>query len=132
VNWSERRVIRTEADLAVLLTRVGAACRHAQITDRESARALTVISELGRNILKYAGRGHIEVALHLAPPRRIDIEALDTGPGIADVQAALRDHFSTGGTLGLGLPGVKRLVDHLEILSTPGEGTVVKARRWLP
>ncbi len=132
MTGSERRVIRNEADLAVLLTSVGAACRRAQIPDRETARALTVISELGRNILKYAGRGHMAVDLHLAPPRRIDIEAMDTGPGIADIQAALQDHYSTGGTLGLGLPGVKRLVDHLEIRSSPGTGTIVKARRWLP
>jgi anti-sigma regulatory factor (Ser/Thr protein kinase) len=132
VIWSERRAVRSEADLVVILTTVGTACRQGRVGEREVARALTVISELGRNILKYAGRGHIAIELHLDPPRRLVIEATDSGPGIADIHAALRDHYSTGGTLGLGLPGVRRLVDHLEIQSTPGQGTTVRARRWLP
>jgi serine/threonine-protein kinase RsbT len=63
--------------------------------------------------------------------RGIEIEAVDRGPGIADIEAAMRDHFSSGGTLGLGLPGVKRMVDEFSLDSTPGEGTRVTAIKWI-
>jgi anti-sigma regulatory factor (Ser/Thr protein kinase) len=67
------------------------------------------------------------------PSRRrgIEIEAVDRGPGIANCEAAMRDHFSSGGTLGLGLPGVKRMMDEFSLESTPGEGTRVTARKWI-
>jgi serine/threonine-protein kinase RsbT len=60
------------------------------------------------------------------------VEALDHGPGIVDVAAALEDGYSTGNGLGLGLPGARRLMDELEIESEPGRGTRVILRKWLP
>ena len=92
----------------------------------------TVLSELGRNILKYGGgRGHLLVSwIEDEADSAVEIQAIDRGPGIGDVKAALRDHFSTGGTLGLGLPGAARIMDTLEIESQPGQGTVVTARKW--
>jgi serine/threonine-protein kinase RsbT len=60
----------------------------------------------------------------------IEVTARDRGPGIANVEQALADHFSTGGTLGLGLPGVRRLVDDFTIESQPGQGTEVTIRIW--
>ena len=63
--------------------------------------------------------------------RGIEIEAVDRGPGIADCEAAMQDHFSSGGTLGLGLPGVKRMMDEFSLESTLGEGTRVTARKWI-
>jgi serine/threonine-protein kinase RsbT len=91
----------------------------------------TAASELVRNILKYAGAGEL-IIRHLDAPTRqgIELVAADKGPGIADIPHALRDHTSTGGTLGLGLPGVKRMMDELTVQSAPGQGTTVTARMW--
>lgn len=93
----------------------------------------TAISELARNIVSYARSGEISVQIVQDATRRgICITAMDSGPGIADVQQALRDGFSTSGSLGLGLPGVRRLMDEFLISSAPGEGTVVIAKKWRP
>lgn len=93
----------------------------------------TTISELARNILSYAKKGDITLqTLRLARRKGILIVASDDGPGIADIRLALRDGFSTSGSLGLGLPGVRRLVDEFQITSSPGQGTIVKATKWHP
>jgi serine/threonine-protein kinase RsbT len=91
----------------------------------------TAVSELARNILKYAHAGEIWLQqVQGRKGRGIEIEALDQGPGIADPEDAMRDHFSSGGTLGLGLPGVRRMMDEFSLESTPGQGTRVKAVKW--
>lgn len=91
----------------------------------------TVVSELGTNILKYAGHGVVRVlCLELDGRHGVRVVAEDQGPGIGDLEAALKDGFSTGGTLGLGLPAVRRLTDTLNITSLPGGGTRVEAIRW--
>lgn len=91
----------------------------------------TAVSELARNIVKYAGRGCLTVSPLGGPgPIGIEIVALDEGPGIEDVTRAMADHFSTGGTLGMGLPGVRRLMDEFTIDSAPGQGTRITARKW--
>jgi serine/threonine-protein kinase RsbT len=92
---------------------------------------VTAISELARNILQYAGQG--EVLLRIAEEdgrRGIAIEARDQGPGIDDVERALQDGYSTSGSLGLGLPGARRLLDEFEVRSEPGKGTVVTGKKW--
>ncbi|MDQ2642240.1 MAG: anti-sigma regulatory factor [Myxococcota bacterium] len=92
----------------------------------------TAISELARNIVAYAGSGRIELSQVEEPGRRgIEIVALDTGPGIADVQLALKDGYSTGNSLGVGLPGARRLMDDFELQSKLGVGTTVTAKKWL-
>lgn len=91
----------------------------------------TAISELARNIVSYAKTG--EIALQVVRDSRrsgILITASDNGPGITDLRLALRDGFSTSGSLGLGLPGVRRLVDEFQISSSAGQGTVVKVTKW--
>ncbi len=91
----------------------------------------TAVSELARNILKYAHAGEIRLQqVQGRKGRGIEIEARDQGPGIADTEAAMQDHFSSSGTLGLGLPGVRRMMDEFELDSTPGEGTRVTAVKW--
>jgi serine/threonine-protein kinase RsbT len=91
----------------------------------------TAISELARNILAYARKGEITLRTVLASGRQgILIIASDDGPGIRDVNQALRDGFSTSGSLGLGLPGVRRLMDEFEINSRPGRGTKVAVKKW--
>ena len=98
----------------------------------DSRRLATVVSELGRNVLKYAGSGSI-VLEPLENANRVGfaVTAIDRGPGIEDVTKAMEDHFSSGGTLGLGLPGVKRIMDDLIVDSEPGRGTRVRAVKWL-
>jgi serine/threonine-protein kinase RsbT len=92
----------------------------------------TAVSELARNVVKYAGRGEA-----VFKPTRdgirtgLEITVQDRGPGMDDVEEALKDHYSTGGTLGLGLPGVRRLMDDFEVESVPGRGTRVVVRKWL-
>jgi serine/threonine-protein kinase RsbT len=127
-----RRKIRTETDAG----RVGLEATHysqaAGFDETRSRMIATAVSELVRNILKYAGSG--EIRLHQIKGkggRGIEIEAVDEGPGIADCAAAMRDHFSSGGTLGLGLPGVERMMDEFSLESILGEGTRVTARKWL-
>lgn len=86
---------------------------------------------MARNILLYAERGEIVVTLVDQEGRRgIVIVAADEGPGIPDVVRALQDGYSTSGRLGLGLPGVKRVMDEFAIVSQVGGGTVVTAKKW--
>lgn len=97
----------------------------------ELAMMATAVSELARNILVYAETGEIEISpLEQAHRRGIQVEARDEGPGIADVQLALSDGYSTANSLGLGLPGARRLMDEFEIESQLGVGTVVTLRKW--
>ncbi len=92
----------------------------------------TAISELARNIVAYAGSGRIELSQVEEPGRRgIEIVAVDTGPGIADVQLALKDGFPTGNSVGVGRPGARRLMDDFELQSKLGVGTTVTTKKWL-
>jgi serine/threonine-protein kinase RsbT len=93
----------------------------------------TAISELARNIVSYARNGQV-ILKDIQGSNRVGIAvtAIDDGPGIPDVGQALRDGFSTSGSLGLGLPGVKRLMDEFEIVSKPGQGTKVGVKKWRP
>jgi serine/threonine-protein kinase RsbT len=91
----------------------------------------TAISELARNIVAYARKGQITLKMVNGLNRQgISVIATDDGPGIPDIHQALRDGFSTSGSLGLGLPGVRRLVDEFEITSQPGRGTIVAVKKW--
>jgi serine/threonine-protein kinase RsbT len=93
----------------------------------------TGISELARNIVSYAGTGEIALApVQSASRQGIQVKASDHGPGIRDIQQALRDGFSTSGSLGLGLPGVRRLMDEFQIWSQLGKGTTVTVKKWKP
>jgi serine/threonine-protein kinase RsbT len=93
----------------------------------------TAISELARNIVTYAKSGEIRLSVINGSARQgIRVVAQDQGPGISDIKQALRDGFSTSGSLGLGLPGVKRLVDEFEIVSEKNRGTTVTAQKWKP
>lgn len=97
------------------------------------ARIEIVVRELALNIVRYAGSGEIHIREVTAERRRgLEVEAVDQGPGIADVELALQDGYSTGGKgLGSGLPAVRRLMDTFEIETAPGQGTRVRATRWL-
>ncbi|MGH9942730.1 MAG: anti-sigma regulatory factor [Pyrinomonadaceae bacterium] len=100
----------------------------------DQTRLATIASELARNVVKYAGRGRL-IAQPLGEAqgirRGLRLIFEDEGPGIPDLAAAMRDGFSTGGGLGKGLPGAKRLAHDFEIDSAPGYGTRVTIARWL-
>jgi serine/threonine-protein kinase RsbT len=81
--------------------------------------------------VSYARKGEIQLNTVQGSGRQgILIIASDDGPGIQDIRQAMRDGFSTSGSLGLGLPGVRRLMDEFEVASEPGQGTIVKVKKW--
>ncbi|EGW23325.1 anti-sigma regulatory factor [Methylobacter tundripaludum] len=90
----------------------------------------TAASELAANLFIHADGGMFEVSALTDRPG-LELVVTDHGPGIADIEKALQDGYSTAGGLGCGLPGVQRLMDEMDINSQPGQGTVVRARKWL-
>jgi serine/threonine-protein kinase RsbT len=127
-----RRMIQSEIDARHVVLESIAFSQEAGFGETPSRMIGTAVSELVRNILKYAGLGECRLRrIEGTGCKGIEIEVSDHGPGIADVDSAMNDHFSSGGTLGLGLPGVKRMMDEFSIESTPGQGTRVTARKWL-
>jgi serine/threonine-protein kinase RsbT len=93
----------------------------------------TAISEVARNITSYAGRGAVRVAVADREGRTaLVVRAEDDGPGIADIDRAMEEGYSTGRGLGLGLPGARRLMDRLVVESALGRGTVVEMWKWVP
>jgi serine/threonine-protein kinase RsbT len=89
------------------------------------------ISEIARNIVSYAQRGKLILSqLDESGRRGLQIVAEDQGPGIPDIELAMRDGYSTGKSLGVGLPGAKRVMDDFELRSVPGQGTTVTMRKW--
>jgi serine/threonine-protein kinase RsbT len=93
----------------------------------------TAISEVARNITSYAGRGEIRVAVQDREGRQaLVVLAEDDGPGIANIERAMEDGFSTGRGLGLGLPGARRLMDRMIVQSTSGHGTTIEMWKWIP
>ena len=97
----------------------------------DQTKLVTAASELARNTIKYGGGGEAHVdALNDGIRNGICLIFVDAGPGITDIESALRDGFTTGGGLGLGFGGSKRLVDEFEVDSRPGEGTAVLVVKW--
>jgi serine/threonine-protein kinase RsbT len=90
----------------------------------------TAVSEVARNIVRFASSGEVTIELLERPRPGIRVVARDTGPGIPDVDLALKDGFSTYDGLGLGLPGARRLMDEFNIVSEPGHGTTVSMTKW--
>jgi serine/threonine-protein kinase RsbT len=97
----------------------------------DSTLLATAISELARNIIRYAKKGEILIASVQSGDRvGITVVARDNGPGIANISLAMQDGFSTSGGLGLGLPGVKRLMDDFHLVSDVNKGTTVTIKKW--
>ena len=103
----------------------------AGFTSTDLTLIATAISEIARNIVKFAQRGEIVIRTVDEPGRRgVTVIARDAGPGIADLPKAMRDGVSTYRGLGLGLPGARRLMDEFEIVSEVGKGTTVTMAKW--
>ena len=93
----------------------------------------TAISEIARNITSYAGRGEVRVGVAEREGRKaLVVRAEDDGPGIADIDRAMEDGYTTGRGLGMGLPGARRLMDRLIVESALGRGTVIEMWKWVP
>ena len=125
--------LESEHDIAVARGEVRTLAAGLGFRIIDVTRLATVTSELARNVVKYARRGRMIAQPLDAAQGRAGLRLIfeDTGPGIPDINAAMRDGFSTGRGLGKGLPGSKRLVDLFEIESTVGVGTRVTVVRWL-
>jgi serine/threonine-protein kinase RsbT len=124
--------ITTDQDVIAARQRGRALAMKLEFSPGDSTLIATAISELARNIVSYARRGEIRLISQNSGRPGIVIVASDSGPGIEDVRQAMRDGFSTSGSLGLGLPGVRRLMDEFEIASERGKGTTVIAKKWKP
>jgi serine/threonine-protein kinase RsbT len=94
-------------------------------------KLITAASELSRNMLRYAGEGTALIEIVKGTKENgVRITFADKGPGIPDISQAMKDGFSTGKSLGLGLPGAKRLVSDFDIKSTVGKGTTIIITKW--
>ena len=123
--------IRSEADLVTARLRGREIASVLHFSSSELTLIATAISEVTRNILTYAGNGELSLRLiKQAQKMGVLIVARDRGPGIADLAAAMQDGFSTSGSLGLGLPGSKRLMDEFAVASEVGQGTTVTMTKW--
>lgn len=101
------------------------------LTSMDAVLVASAISELARNVLQYAGTGNVRLTrIERSGQVGLAVVVRDEGPGIADIAEALQNGFSTSGSLGLGLPGVKRLMDEFDIESELRRGTTVSVRKW--
>lgn len=120
-------LVKDNVDITILVSEIEKNHLLSGATHIDSSLVKTILSELCTNIVKYAKRGNISVVrIDAKDEVMLEITAIDNGPGIANLDLALQDKFSTGGTLGLGLPGVRRMADNFEILSSKENGTIVK------
>jgi serine/threonine-protein kinase RsbT len=124
--------VTTEAHVYIAAYQTKALARQMGFSEADQTRLETVTSELARNIVLYAGEGAIKVQVATEGRRRgLKIEALDHGPGIGDIEQAMKDGYTTSGGLGAGLGGAKRMMDEFHIESVPDWGTRVTAIKWL-
>jgi serine/threonine-protein kinase RsbT len=132
VSVGEIRVeIKADQDIVIARQKGRVLASELGFSSGDATLIATAISELARNIVSYARTGEIRLkGIHGSSRIGILVIASDDGPGIVDIRQALRDGFSTSGSLGLGLPGVRRLMDEFEITSQPGKGTKVAVKKW--
>ena len=123
--------IRTQRNVAAAIAVAMEASKAVGFDDATAGSIATAVSEVAWNIIKYAQFGEVVVRRVDEPSVGLEIVARDSGPGIENVEEAMGEHFSSSGTLGLGLPGMRRLMDEFDIRSTPGVGTVVTMRKYL-
>lgn len=131
---AEMRVpIASDVDIVSARQRGRAMASELGFAGGDLALIATAISEIARNIVVYAKQGEIVLApLEERGKRGILVVCRDQGPGIADLTLAMQDGFSTGKSLGLGLPGARRIMDDFEIVSAVGKGTTVTMKKWVP
>jgi serine/threonine-protein kinase RsbT len=128
----ERIAIESDSDVVTARQRARELAADLELTSTDQTLLATAISEVARNITTYATRGEVLLSIVRDDGGRegIRVVARDKGPGIKDIEQALQDGYTSGGGLGLGLPGARRLVDEFEIESVPSEGTTVTLVKW--
>jgi serine/threonine-protein kinase RsbT len=125
-------LVASDADVVTARSEGRAMAERIGFTGTDLTVIATAISEVARNITSYAGSGEIHLQrVCKGEQRGLGVVATDDGPGIADLEHALTDGFSTANGMGLGLPGTRRLMDEFEIWSVVGVGTRVTVRKWL-
>ena len=131
VTTSETYPIRSGDDVVRVRQQVRARAIEIGLSLVDQTKIVTAASELARNTLDYGGGGDVLMEVVQEGSRRgLRLSFEDQGPGIADLEKALSDHYTTGGGLGLGLGGAKRLSNEFHITSMPGAGTRVIIARW--
>ncbi|MCE6991248.1 anti-sigma regulatory factor [Dyadobacter sp. CY323] len=127
----ESLIVQQERDLVVCRNRVKEVAVKIGMGIVNQTKLITATSEIARNMLIYGGGGVMRLeVITRGKQEGIQLVFEDKGPGIADIQKAMQDGFTTGRTLGMGLPGAKRLVNEFTIQSTFGKGTTVKLLKW--
>jgi serine/threonine-protein kinase RsbT len=128
---TERLPLRTDADIVRMRQTVRAWAIEVSLSLVDQTKLVTAASELGRNTRIYGGGGDVTLEIVDNGDRRgVRLTFADKGPGIADVELALKDGYTSGGGLGLGLGGAKRLSNEFQIITAPGEGTSIIITRW--
>lgn len=123
--------IKVDADIVTARQEGRALANRIGFSSSDQVLIATAISEAARNILQYARSGEIVLNhVHNGEKEGILIIARDQGPGIKDIRRVMEDGYSSSGGLGLGLPGIKRLMSEMDIQSTPGKGTTVTFKKW--
>jgi serine/threonine-protein kinase RsbT len=131
VEKTEIVPIASSSDVVLVRQRVRFWTTELKFSLVDQTKIVTAASELGRNTLEHGGGGSLEIAVVSNGMRRgIRLQFIDQGPGIPDIAQALKDGFTTGGGMGLGLGGSKRLMNEFEIQANPGGGTTVTTIRW--
>ena len=124
--------IKAAHDIVIARRTIREAAGQIGFGETDVTRIVTASSEMARNVYKYAGGGVVRWRSLLVDGRRgIELHFIDQGPGIPDIQLAMRNGYSTSRGLGMGLPGAKRLMDDLQIDSTVGKGTSITLKKWL-
>ena len=127
---SETVPVISESDIVAVRRRVRETSAQLGFSLVDQTKVVTAASELARNTLIHGQGGEMELTTLNGPRVGIRLTFQDKGPGIPDIQMALRDGFTTGSGLGLGFGGAKRLVNEFEVTSRAGEGTKVTITRW--
>jgi serine/threonine-protein kinase RsbT len=131
VLLSDQRVVQTAEDVVGIRQAVRQRAVELGFNLVDQTKIVTAASELARNTVQYGGGGTVTIeALENLGRRGLRLTFADEGPGIADIDQAMKDGFTTGGGLGLGLSGAKRLSNDFHIDSRPGQGTRVSITRW--
>ena len=131
IDMRLRVPMHDESDVVVARRRTRELALQQGLSAAQTEALATAVTEIARNILVHAGSGELFFAAGEKASRRgVIVTARDHGPGIAHIEQAMQDGFSTRGSLGFGLPGARRLVDEYELESTLGIGTTVTLRKW--
>jgi serine/threonine-protein kinase RsbT len=136
-----RNIVDTKAEITLSIKRdtdIVLACQKGRtlaallgLSENDQVIVVIAVTEITRNILRYADQGKIVLrSVEQNEKQGIEVVAQDQGPGIADIDLVLQDGYSTGGGLGLGLSGAKRLMDEFDITTEVGKGTTITMKKW--